>query len=128
MKIKSFDTRIPIYQQVINHVEELIVSGELEPGQELPSRRELARLFSINPNTVQRAFSEMEEKKWLFTEMGRPSQLTKDPQTLKKIRLNWVNRAVKNFVNALEAMDLTTEEIIQLIKTEIESRKDEKND
>lgn len=128
MKRTDFDSRIPIYQQVIDYIEELIVGKDLRPGQELPSRREFARILNINPNTVQRAFSEMEKNKWLYTDAGRPSRLTEDTQVLQTIRMNWINRALKEFVDALETVDLSAEEAQKLIQIEMQNRKDTQND
>lgn len=128
MNISTFNARIPIYQQVIDHVEQLIVSGKLAPGQELPSRRELARHLGINPNTVQRAFSEMEAKHWLYTEAGRPSRLTTDPEMIQLIRTNWLTSAINDFIDALEVIGLTTDEMSELIEKEIELRKGHAHD
>ena len=62
-----FNNRDPIYLQVIEEFRKQLVSDKLRLGEELPSRREIARQLNINPNTVQRAFSEMEEMNWVFT-------------------------------------------------------------
>lgn len=59
----TFNKREPIYLQVIKDFKVKIVSGQLQPGQEVPSRRELATQLKINPNTVQRAYKEMEEER-----------------------------------------------------------------
>lgn len=71
----SFNTRDPVYLQVIRHVKLLIARGELEGGDTIPSRRELATSLKINPNTVQRAYKEMEEAQLIHTERNKRVQL-----------------------------------------------------
>ncbi|NLB99484.1 MAG: GntR family transcriptional regulator, partial [Lactobacillales bacterium] len=50
----EFNRRSPVYEQLVNHFKEQIANNELKPGQELPSRREIAATYKINPNTAQR--------------------------------------------------------------------------
>lgn len=114
-----FDPRRPIYQQVIAHIEQLIVSGQLSPGQPLPSRRELARKLGINPNTVQRAFSEMEENGWLYTEVGTPSVLTSNEETILKIQKKYMKRIVKNFVDSVKYLNIDLADIMKEIEREM---------
>ena len=81
----KFNNRDPVYVQVIRHFKEQIAKGYFEPGQEIPSRRELANQLKINPNTAQRAYKEMEEQGLIFTEGNLPSRITKDEQVLKMV-------------------------------------------
>ena len=64
----NFNNRDPVYLQVIRNFKEKIAIGELVPGDEIPSRRELANMLKINPNTAQRAYKEMEEQGLIHTE------------------------------------------------------------
>lgn len=57
----NMNNRDPVYVQVVRYFKEQIATGMLEPGQEIPSRRELANRLKINPNTAKRAYKEMEE-------------------------------------------------------------------
>src|SRR5690606_35869669 len=85
MKIQ-FNNRDPVYLQVVRYFKEEIARGNLEPGEEIPSRRELANQLKINPNTAQRAYKEMEEQGLIFTEGNMPSRITKDEAVLKQVR------------------------------------------
>lgn len=121
-----FNNRDPIYLQVIDHFRKQLVSDQLSLGAELPSRREIARKLGINPNTVQRAFSEMEEMGWIYTEPNRPSNVTKNPETIRKIKQEFVEAAVKEFVVSIQTIDITYEEVTELLFNEIKKQNDNK--
>ncbi|SHE66852.1 DNA-binding transcriptional regulator YhcF, GntR family [Atopostipes suicloacalis DSM 15692] len=118
----NFNSRDPIYLQVIDHFRERLVGDELVLGAELPSRRQIARQLGINPNTVQRAFSEMEEQKWIYTEPNRPSRVTENPATIQKLKKEFVEEAVKEFVASIQTIDITYEEVSELIANEIKKQ------
>ena len=119
MARSRFNNRDPIYLQVIDNFRNRLVSGELSLGEELPSRREIARQLGINPNTVQRAFSEMETMNWIFTVPNRPSRVTSDPDVLNGIKQAFVENAVKKFVTSIQTIDITYEEVSKLLTAEI---------
>lgn len=92
MEIK-FNNRDPVYVQFVRHFKQQIATNMLEPGQEMPSRREMARELKINPNTVQRAYKEMEEQGLIYTEGNLPSKVTKDEKMLQSVReklISWM--------------------------------------
>lgn len=128
----TFNKRDPIYLQVMRHFKKQIVAGKLRPGQEIPSRRQLATQLKINPNTVQRAYSEMEEQQLIHTEPNRPSKVTEDPTILKELKKEWLSQAVTNFVEAVRPIDISINEVLGLVQVELkalESRKeDQQND
>ncbi len=61
----------PIYTQIVDGFREQIISGILQPGEKLPSVRELAASLTINPNTIQRAYRELEAAGWIATVPGK---------------------------------------------------------
>ena len=63
----------PIYTQIIDGIREQIITGVLQPGDKLPSVRELASTLAINPNTIQRAYNQLEQEGYLYTVSGRGS-------------------------------------------------------
>ena len=63
----------PIYTQIIEGLQKKITAGVLEPGDKLPSVRELAGQLAINPNTIQRAYRELEQEGWLTSVAGKGS-------------------------------------------------------
>ena len=64
--LNSRDSR-PIYEQIMDNLRRLIISGGMAPGDRLPSVRELAAQLAINPNTIQRAYRELESQGYLVT-------------------------------------------------------------
>lgn len=111
----SFNSRDPVYLQLIEYFRREIVANQLVAGQTLPSRREIARQFNINPNTVQRAFSEMEARTWISTPPNRPSQLTEDMDILNDIKTNFLHQTITDFVASIQTLDVDNETIINLV-------------
>ena len=66
----DFKSRKTIYEQVVDHIRELILIGAIVPNQQLPSVRELSKSLTVNPNTVQKAFSELERLGYVYTITG----------------------------------------------------------
>lgn len=112
----TLDSRAPVYIQVIEYFKVQIASGELEKGAEIPSRRELANRLKINPNTVQRAYKEMEEAGLIFTEGNMPSRVTKDDEVVKSIRNSLLQDSITDFITSVQSLNVPLEEIIPLIE------------
>jgi len=112
----KFNNRDPVYIQVIRHFKEQIAKGYFEPGQEIPSRRELANQLKINPNTAQRAYKEMEEQGLIFTEGNMPSCITKDEAVLKSVREELIIEAVDLFLGSIKSIDVPLSEVLELVK------------
>ncbi|PJO44803.1 GntR family transcriptional regulator [Lysinibacillus xylanilyticus] len=112
----KFNNRDPVYVQVIRHFKEQIAKGYFEPGQEIPSRRELANQLKINPNTAQRAYKEMEEQGLIFTEGNMPSCITKDEAVLKSVREELIIEAVDLFLGSIKSIDVPLSEVLELVK------------
>ena len=120
-----FNNRDPIYLQVIEEFRNQLVSDQLCLGEELPSRREIARQLNINPNTVQRAFSEMEALNWIFTEPNRPSRVTSDPMVIRQVKRDFVERAIQEFVTSIRTIDISYQEVVELLENEMNTQKNE---
>ncbi|MGI1822372.1 GntR family transcriptional regulator [Exiguobacterium sp. TRN 1102] len=112
----QFNTRAPVYLQVVDYFKKKMALGELRAGDEMPSRRELANDLKINPNTVQKAFKEMEDQQLITTERNRPSRVTTDDAILKHIRSEIVDDAVAVFVEAIQELDVSVDELVEKIK------------
>jgi GntR family transcriptional regulator len=112
----KFNNRDPVYVQVIRHFKEQIAKGYFEPGQEIPSRRELANQLKINPNTAQRAYKEMGEQGLIFTEGNMPSCITKDEAVLKSVREELIVEAVDLFLGSIKSIDVPLSEVLELVK------------
>ncbi|WP_455331791.1 GntR family transcriptional regulator [Exiguobacterium profundum] len=112
----QFNTRTPVYLQVVDYFKKKMALGKLKAGDEMPSRRELANDLKINPNTVQKAFKEMEDQQLITTERNRPSRVTTDDGILAQIRSEIVDDAVAVFVEAIQELDVSVDELVDKIK------------
>jgi len=121
MKIE-FNTSKPIYEQVIDEIKRQIARGEIEPNGKLPSQRELAKEIEVNPNTVQRAYREMENQNLVETKRGRGTFVKDDDKVIKDINQQLAHSAVKKFIDEMSAINYQQKEMIELLKNELEGR------
>jgi len=112
----KFDSRSPLYLQIIHYFKVKIASGALEPGEKIPSRRELAKSFKINPNTVQRAYKEMEELGLIYTDGNMPSKITDDENLLHVLRDELLMEAVNDLMEAVKPIHIPLNELLSLIE------------
>ena len=103
-----FDKRSPVYEQIVAYFKAEIVSKRLKPGQEMPSRRELAQAMQVNPNTVQRAFHEMEAIGLVTTGNNVMSRVTEDEDRIEQL----LEEAITSFVDAIVPLQLSQKEVI----------------
>ncbi|WP_219836363.1 GntR family transcriptional regulator [Paenibacillus sp. R14(2021)] len=119
MEVK-FNNRDPVYMQVVQLFKEQIATGQLAKGQVIPSRRELAGTLQINPNTVQKAYKEMEEQGLIVTEGNSPSRITTDERVLQAIRGELIADAVNAFVASIHKIQVPVDELLAIVKLRIE--------
>lgn len=124
MQLK-LDHRAPVYVQVIQYFKEQIASGALTIGEEIPSRRELAQKLNINPNTVQRAYKEMEEEGLIFTEGNMPSRVTTDEKIVQNIRENILTEAVETFIKSVHTLQVPLDDVVSLVKEHYEKHNED---
>jgi len=112
----NFNNRDPVYQQIVRYFKEQIAIGEIKPGEEIPSRRELANRMKVNPNTAQRAYKEMEEQGLIYTEKNHPSKITIDNEILGQVRTELLVEAVDQFVTSVRSINVPVEELLDMVK------------
>ena len=79
-----FNNSVPIYLQIVSEIKKQIVSGKLIPGERIPSVRELALTYKVNPNTMQKALIELEENGLIKTERTNGKFVTEDQKLINK--------------------------------------------
>jgi GntR family transcriptional regulator len=126
MEIK-FNNRDPVYVQVVRHFKQQIAMGMLEPGQLIPSRRELASMLKINPNTAQRAYKEMEEEGLIKTDNNQPSRITVDSSVIQSVRDELIHEAVEHFVSSIQSINVPLHDALKFVE-ESYSKRVEKRD
>lgn len=112
----EFDNNIPIYLQVINAIKGDMVNGAIALGEKLPSGRDLAFKYKINPNTANRIYKEMEAENVCFTKRGLGTYVTEDVDKLKKIREEMAGTLLDNFIEGMKQLGFNKEELIQLLE------------
>jgi DNA-binding transcriptional regulator YhcF (GntR family) len=112
----EIDNKSPIYLQIIKNVKRKIVIGELNPGDTIQSRREMAVELNVNLNTVQRAYKEMGEMGIINTFKNYQSNITTDEKILKNIKMELVNESLEMFIENMKAIKITKEEVMDIIK------------
>ena len=106
-----FDNNVPLYLQVIDIIKKKIISGDYQPGDQLESVRYLAGEFEINPNTIQRALSELENQGLLFSQRTRGRYVTEDTNLIKEERFKMSQVLIEESIKALYDLGFTNEDI-----------------
>ena len=111
-----FSNDIPIYLQIVDLIINEIGSGKLQPGQKLPSVREYATLFKVNPNTICKALTILEEKNLIYTERTNGKYVSNNERVIKDHKEVVFEEKVTSFMNDLYMLGYTKDEIIEKIK------------
>ncbi|MBD1380212.1 GntR family transcriptional regulator [Metabacillus arenae] len=89
----------PIYEQIIQQLKELCLKGVLKPGDKLPSVREMATIIIANPNTVSKAYKELEREGIIETLRGRGTFVSENAQkTLDEGKINMIKEQLKQVI------------------------------
>lgn len=112
----EFQNNKPIYLQVIDDIKSKILSGEIRPGDKLPSSRELAALYEVNPNTASRIYSEMEREGIAYTRRGIGTFVSESAEQFDSIREETVIKETRSYVRKLKALGLSDKEILGLVE------------
>ena len=100
----EFKSNTPIYLQVIEDIKSKILSGEIKPGDKLPSSRELAVQYDINPNTAARIYSEMERMGLSYTKRGIGTFVAETTDTLDSMKEEALHKVLSEFFDAMKSM------------------------
>ena len=117
----DFDHTIPIYIQVIQEIKVKMIRGELPLGEKMPSARDLALIYQINPNTANRIYKEMEAEGLVFTKRGLGTYVTEDAGVLDRIREELAQKRSQEYVLMMKAIGMTKAEILQLVEEKYEA-------
>lgn len=107
--------RIPIYLQILLYVKRGILSGEIQRGDVLPSRRMLSALLGVNPNTVQKAYRMLEEEGLILSHSGAKSMIEFDEKSIQKIRRELLEEDMQRIISDWKQMGLRKEEVIEMM-------------
>lgn len=112
----QFRSDLPIYTQLITHLQRQMVTGHLLPGDRLPSVRDLAAEAGVNPNTMQRALTELERQGLVHSQRTAGRFVTDDAQAILALREDLAREHILVFLEAMDQLGFQREEIIELIQ------------
>ena len=112
----EFDPNAPIYLQIIGEIKKRSVRGVYSPGSKLPSVRDMAKEMGVNPNTMARAYAELEREGFVFTRRGQGSFVTEDGKKIGAEKRALAKRAVARFVAEVGELDLSSGQIADLLR------------
>lgn len=107
----------PIYEQIKDGLRKLIVTGAMKPDEKLPSVRALAQQLSINPNTIQRAYNELENEGYIYSVPGKGSFASGDTGA-EEARKQELLGKVREMVAELKYLGVSEEELLTFVKGE----------
>ena len=125
MKEIKFNSNSPIYLQISKYFESKVFLGELEPGSLIPSRRKLAGIFRVNLNTVQKAYSYMDEIGLIITEKSKGSVITNDLERLHQLRDDYIKEPLIEFISSMKSINIDKEKVIELLDQYYDETKEE---
>lgn len=108
---------LPIYSQILEHIKLEIISGIYPAGTKLPSVRELAAQANVNPNTMQRAFSELERSGLVQTQRNAGRTVTEDASLIQEHRAQYAKKEIQEFILTMNKIGYTKEEIKTILES-----------
>jgi GntR family transcriptional regulator len=125
----EFSNSEPIYQQIIAIYKKQLIRGELHTGDKIPSQREFAETVRVNPNTVQRAYREMESMQMVETIRGQGTFITASDEMQTKIKKEMATNILHYFVQEMSSLGYDNDEMLNMLAQELEQTgKEDSND
>ncbi|MGN0144261.1 MAG: GntR family transcriptional regulator [Clostridium sp.] len=113
----NFSNDRPIYLQLMEKIQLKIICGDYKPGEKLPSVRDIASEASVNPNTMQKALTELEKTGLVFSKRTSGRFITEDSNMIKNIKNNLAKEQINDFLKNMKKIGYTKEETIKLVET-----------
>ena len=115
----NFDQNIPIYIQIMNLIKRDVVTKKLNPGDKLPSVREMAAELQVNPNTLQRAYQELEREGVTYTQRGMGNFVREDMNMIGELKKEMSKEFIEGFIKGMINLGFTKEEIVAIIQEKV---------
>lgn len=112
----KFNNEAPIYQQIMEQIKAMIAAGELKAGDKLPSVRELAVEAEVNPNTMQKALSELEREGLLCSKRTSGRYVSENSEKANILQEEMMMECVKTFIENMKKLGYSVEDCIKLIQ------------
>ena len=122
----EFNASQPIYKQIIDDFKKKLIRGELEEGDKIPSQREYAEEVRVNPNTVQRAYREMESMNMVETLRGQGTYISISADRLEEIKMEMAVNLVDYYISEMESLGYSPKDMFKILKQEQSRREGER--
>jgi len=116
----ELDADRPIYAQLVERIQMQIVSGYYQPGGKLPSVRELAAVAAVNPNTMQKAFAELERNGLIITQRTNGRTVTEDAELIRNLKASLAEEHVDNYFTKMKEIGYLRREAVELLQNKCE--------
>ena len=126
-QIDSF-SRTPVYEQIVNQLEHFILTGILTADTQIPSVRNLSLTLSINPNTIQKAYAELDRNGIIYSVPGRGCFITKEAKEILSNQKMGKLSNLKEIINELKLAGLPMDTVIATVKEVYNIKEDKRND
>ncbi len=111
-----FENNIPIYIQLLDYIKIYLISGVFKPGDKLPSVREFATTFKVNPNTMQKALAELESMNLIYTERTNGKFVTTDEKVIEKLKDEYAITLAKSYFQGMKRIGLGKADSIKYLE------------
>ena len=113
-----FNDKSPIYLQIIDYIKMDIITGKLQGNDKLPSVREMSATLKVNPNTLQRAYQELERICIVYTQRGTGTFVNKDNSMVETLKEEMATEVINSFMLRMKGLGFTKPQIIKIISKE----------
>lgn len=113
--MEQFNSNQPIYLQIVENIKKEIISGQLKANEQLATVRDLALKYQVNPNTVQRAFSELEREGLVRSERTVGRYVCSNEELMKSLKQQMIEVKVKSFVSELTQLNVSLNDCLAYI-------------
>ena len=114
----NLDSDRPIYSQILERIQMQIAAGIYEPGEKIPSVRELAADAGVNPNTMQKALAELERRNLVVTLRTSGRVVTEDLNMIRETKNQLAKEQIDDFLKRMKALGFEREDILIMLKKE----------
>ncbi len=125
MILIDYKSRKPIYEQIIENMKQLVVSGALKRDEQIPSVRQLAQELAINPNTIQKAYAELERQGVIYSLKGRGSFVGSSLQELRTVQQKELLEQLAALSTDLYRLQVPQEEVCAVVQQVYEQQKED---
>ncbi len=112
----EFNASQPIYKQIIDDFKKKLIRGELKEGDKIPSQREYAEEVRVNPNTVHRAYREMESMNMVETLRGQGTYINISSDRLEEIKMEMAVNLVDYFISEMESLGYSQKDMFKILE------------